>query len=396
MGMADQTLAKAVNERAILTLLRRQGMASRAEIARALGVTPATITRLTSDMMARGLLRAGELAAPGTLREPGRPGLGVEIDPQGGYFLGIELGVTVLRAVLIDLRGGVVARQERPIPRGISPRDAAGTIAEIVRGHQADPRCAGRILGAGVTVPGLVTHDGHIVNLPILGWTQTGFRAELARVTDLAFDIENNANAAAFAAHYTQPEMGAESLLFLKLGTGCGGAVIARGRLLRGAQGTGMELGHLNIGAQGVVCGCGQRGCLETWVNLAALARIFLGREPLSDETLTDLPDQVALAHAQGAPRALAAVESLASHLGQGLVSLVNIFNPSHVLLGGVLRPVLALCLPQLRATLAARVIPGMACPAIDLSALGVFECAIGAACLAHSRAFDLPQIEIG
>jgi N-acetylglucosamine repressor len=393
--MADQTLAKLVNERSILTLLRLNGGASRATISRALSLTPATISRLTADMLRRGLLR--EVAASSIQeREPGRPGIAVAVNPAGAYFLGVEIGVAAMRFVLIDLCAKVVETLEEPQARRITPKASVATIARFYAELNNDPRYRGKIGGGGVTVPGLVTHDGFIVNLPILGWRETALGALLSAIPDLPFRIENNANAAAFGAVHTQPETQVPCTVFLKLGTGCGGAVIVSGRLLRGADGTGTELGHLNLGRPGVRCHCGQTGCLETWVNLAALSRSYLGRDPGPDDDLAALPQTVANALADSDATAGRAAESLASHLSMGLASLVNLFNPSQIILGGAMRPLLAACLADITADVARRIIPGTRMPDVQISHLGPFECAIGAACIAHHQAFDIATLDIG
>jgi predicted NBD/HSP70 family sugar kinase len=280
--------------------------------------------------------------------------------------------------------------------RRITPEESVAAIARVYRGLADDPRYRGKIGGGGVTVPGLVTSDGFIVNLPILGWRETNLRALLSAIPDLPCSIENNANAAAFGAVYTQPDTQVSCTVFLKLGTGCGGAAIVNGRLLRGADGTGMELGHLNLGQPGILCSCGQTGCLETWVNLAALSRSYLGREPGSEDNLAALPEQVARAFAAGDAAAHRATESLVAHLSMGLASLVNIFNPSQVILGGAMRPVLECCLDAVKGEVARRIIPGTRMPDMQISHLGPFECAIGAACVAHHKAFDISNLELG
>ncbi len=395
--MADQTLAKFVNERSIFTLLRTHGDASRAVVARALGLTPATISRLTSDMLKRGLLReVAQQSEQTSGREPGRPGVALSVNPTGGYFLGVEIGVTRLRFVLLDLCTSVVETIEQSLSHHISPEEAAIAVAKIVTMFRKDQRYRGKIHSGGVTLPGLVRTDGYVVNLPILGWTQTNFNDYLSAVTDVPFSIENNANAAAFGAVYTQTGVQVNCTIFLKLGTGCGGAAIVNGRLLRGADGTGMELGHLNVGAQSIICSCGQKGCLETWVNLAALARSYRRCEPASDNNLDALPAEVADAFDRSDTAAEHALLQFTGHLASGLVSLVNIFNPSQIILSGTLRPVLERCLIRLRNEVAQRIIPGTRIPDIEVSHLGEFECAIGAACISHHKAFDISNVDIG
>ncbi|TNC50430.1 ROK family protein [Rubellimicrobium rubrum] len=394
--MADQTIARSINERSILTLLRLRGSLSRAGIARELSLTPATITRLVADMAKNGLVREiGHGPAKAQAREPGRPGVQVALDPRGSYFLGIEIGVGVLRLAIVDFAAQLARSEEHPVPSRASPQDVVRLIGERIHALEADPFFAGRVRAAGVTVPGLVAHGGQVVNLPILGWSQVDLLLLLAKVTPLSVTVENNANAAAFGALYAQPSLPTVCTLFLKLGVGCGGAAVVNGRLLRGAHGTGMEVGHLRVSEQGPRCHCGQSGCLETRVNVAALARAARGRDDLDAAELARLPAEVAAEAKQGNGRSKAAIEHLSHHLGLGLVSLVNLFNPTMIVLGGLMRPLLVMTLPHLREIVADRIIPGTITPDILLSPLDEKECAIGAACLAHHRVFDPASLDV-
>ncbi|MCX5480022.1 ROK family transcriptional regulator [Kaistia geumhonensis] len=395
--MADQTLARYVNERSLLRLLRVEGATTRADMARQLKLTPATVTRLVAEMAERGLLR--EVARPAATeagREPGRPGVAVALAPDGACFLGVEIGVGVLRFALIDLAAQIVSSSERKVSSATSPAAVVAIIAAELAALSADPAYQGRIRGVGVTVPGLVTLDGFVVHLPILGWKSVNLSELLSAATDLPVLVENNAAAAAFGAVYTEPRLPSLCTIFLKLGTGLGGAAIINGRLMRGAYGTGGEFGHIRIAEDGIRCSCGQSGCLETFVNLAALARETGDDQGAGLADLVALPAAVAGAAAAGEARALAAIETLARHLARGIVVLVNIFNPTTVVLGGVMRPILPLVLPLVERDVAEHIVPGMRMPEFRLSSLGIFECAIGAATLAHQRAFGLPELGTG
>jgi glucokinase len=174
-------------------------------------------------------------------------------------------------------------------------------------------------------------HDGVVVgspNFPAL--RDAPLRAALSeRLPGVVVHVENDANCAAWGAWVSRGAR--EDLVVLTLGTGVGGGVITGGRLLVGAGGTGAELGHLFAGGD-APCGCGGRGCLETWCSTVGLVR--LARE--SGLVVEDGLAVVELARA-GEPRALAAVHAAADALGRGLITLVNVFNPDAVvLLGGL------------------------------------------------------------
>lgn len=393
--LADQTLARYVNERRILTLLRVQGPMSRADAARQLGLTRATITHLVESLSGRNLiaeLRSKRPTSP--RREPGRPGVTITLNPEGGYFLGVEIGVGVMRFALLDFALNVVDTVTVSVAAKISPAAAVKRVVEHIKSLERNRKYKGRLRSLGMTVPGLVRSDGFVVHLPILGWKDVNLQALAESELQLLAFVENNANAAAFGAAYLQPSQPQDSIVYLKLGKGCGSAAIVNGRLLRGASGTAGEFGHLRVAASGPRCSCGQVGCLESWVNLDALARAYRPKGSPAVDGLS-LPMRVASKAAEGDPAAQVAIDSIADYLTMGLVSLTNIFNPRTIFLGGLMRPVLASCLEALRSRVGAGIVPGMRVPEIRLSPLGEMECAIGAATITHHRACDISHIEI-
>ncbi|MET3898124.1 N-acetylglucosamine repressor [Devosia sp. UYZn731] len=393
--MADQTLVRFVNERNILASLRVSGPTTRADLARLLSLTPASITRVVNDLVSRDLIVQMALPkAHQTAREPGRPGVGVGLNAGGAYFLGVEVGVGLLRFAVIDLAAGVAQTSQVEFDPASSPSAVVELIAAKVEQLQTAPTIHAKLRGVGVTVPGLVDLDGHVVNLPILGWRNIGFGVLLEDRLSLPVSVENNANAAALGAVYADPEMSAGSAIFLKLGTGCGGAAIINGQLLRGAFGTAGELGHIRVSDDGYPCSCGQLGCLESWVNLSALARAFGAGNTLGAAKLQRLPRTVAASFRNGEERGKHAVESIAKYLGLGISSLVNVFNPNTVVLSGIMRPVLEICLKNIQSDVARRVIFGSRIPEIRLSGLADSECAIGAATVAYQRFFEMSPVE--
>ena len=387
--MANQSLVRYVNERRILTLLRIEGELTRADIARRLSLTRASITHLVDGLMARRLLREAE-PRPGDgsrRRDLGRPGINVGLDPTGGYFLGVEIGVGVMRFALLDLSMTLVGQRTVHTDRAMVPEDAVAQIGAYADALGAMAAYHGMIRGGGVTVPGLVRRDGFVVHLPILGWREVKLAEMLGERLDLPVLVENNANAAAFGEAYVFPREKHDHIVYLKLGTGCGGAVIADGRLLRGASGMATEFGHIRVGADGPRCDCGRLGCLEPRVNLAALRRAFGAGEGVDPVT------QVPPAWKRGDPRAVRAVDEIVSALSLGLVTLTNAFNPDEIVLGGAMGPVLELVIGTLQERLERDVVPGMLVPRISLSRLGDLHCAIGAAAIAHHEASDISHV---
>jgi predicted NBD/HSP70 family sugar kinase len=393
--MANQTLVKYVNELSILTQLRTQGPTSRAELARRLSLTPPSITRLVSNLQCAELIRDAPMNPKQRSRVPGRPAERVEINASAAYFLGVEIGVGIIRFALIDLATQCVHRTELTVAKNLSPEHAVDLIARHLLTLQANSAYAERIRSVAVTVPGLVRTDGFIVYLPILGWRNLNLNDALIKATGLHCSVENNADASAFGAVYTQPNLPTDCTIYLKLGTGCGGAAIINGRLLRGAAGTACEVGHLPLTLNGRKCSCGQIGCLETWVNTAAVAEDYYGNTNCSEAELYALPQTVVDAARQQSPLALNALTKFQTYLARGIVGLVNIFNPSTIIMGGLMLPLVEHCLPAIRAHVGQAIVPGTLVPDFRLSQLGLYDCAVGAATVAHHEAFDLSNIEI-
>lgn len=390
--MANQSLVRHINERRLLGILRVEGPISRAALARRLSLTRASVTGLVDDLLARGMVceQRADKAEP---RDVGRPGIAIALNPASAYFLGVEIGVGILRFALLDLAAGVAETAALPFERTLPPADVVALIAGQFATWRT--RFGDAIKAMGVTVPGLVRRDGHVINLPILGWKDINLSALLAGVIDLPCHVENNANAAAFGYIYAEPQPHHGVLVYLKIGTGCGGAVIIDDKLLRGGNGLGTEFGHLHIAPDGPLCSCGQRGCMETFVNLKALQRYALGQDVNEASTYPDLPAQVAGRLAIGDLDAERAVTTLASYLTEGLVDITNIFDPDAIVLGGAMAPVLDAVIERIIPALGRRMVPGMTMPQLSVSRLGAFECAIGAAALAHHEALDLTNLDL-
>ncbi|MBM3560837.1 MAG: ROK family protein, partial [Alphaproteobacteria bacterium] len=257
------------------------------------------------------------------------------------------------------------------------------------------PKYRGKIRAVGLTVPGLVRSDGLVVHLPVLGWKNVKLLQLAAAQIDTPLFIENNTNAAAFGEVYTHPAPNRDFIVYLKLGIGCGGAAILNGRLMRGGRGTAAEFGHMRVADDGPLCSCGRRGCLETFVNLSALAAGYAPGKKFAMPELVALSAEVAAADKAGAPQARAVVESITAHLITGMVSLTNVFNPTEIVLGGLMRPLFAPHMPKLTQGVRLGIVPGMAMPTLRLSAGEEFECAIGAASIAHHQSFDVSNIEL-
>ncbi|QIK73168.1 ROK family protein [Propioniciclava coleopterorum] len=239
-----------------------------------------------------------------------------------GPWLGVDLGGTLVKVVL--LRDGVVSeRATVPTVRGGAPATVAG-LADVVAAR------VGRepgIAGVGITIPGLFDADGNAVVVPNLpgSWGGQPIVAPVAAAAGRPVTLINDARAFGLAELELGAARGADTAIGIVLGTGIGGVVIVGGRLHTGAGGGAGEIGHQVLVPDGPPCGCGNRGCLE------ALARSGVIAARAGTATIVEAVE----AARAGEPRARAALEEAAAHLGHGLANAVTLLQPERVFIGG-------------------------------------------------------------
>ena len=248
--------------------------------------------------------------------------------------VGVDVGGTKLTACAITTDGAVVTHTRSASPVG----DANGLLDEVARlvrevGHEPD-------LPFGVGVPGPVDLDGVIDLAPNLDVVDLDVAAGLEQRVGRRPVVTNDASAALLAEQAVGAAVGHTDVVMLTVGTGVGGAVLVAGELLIGAHGFAGELGHVLAVPDGPLCGCGATGCLEAVASgsaMAARAAAAVAAGEVSRLADVDPIDGHALDAAASAGDGLAVAirREAAEHLGRAAASLVNVFDPSLVLLGG-------------------------------------------------------------
>ncbi|MFF4625087.1 ROK family protein [Nonomuraea jabiensis] len=251
---------------AILALLGTVGPLSRSEIARELDLSPATVTQLTKELIGHGMLEELDLKPS----RGGRPAQRLGVVGSAGRALGVK--VTADHLVLVDVRldGEVLGSWETPYdPAAPGALDQlADAVESVVREISGVPP----LLGVGVGVPGSVDDQAvGTVNAPTLGWQAMPVGDRLRRRLNLPVLVENDVNALAAAERLYGRGRTHRDFLVLTIGRGVGAAIVADGRVYRGARGGAGEFGHLPVAPDGPPCGCGARGCLEAFVGSAGL-----------------------------------------------------------------------------------------------------------------------------
>ena len=315
-----------VNRSAVLAQLGAQGPASRADLARTLGVSPALMTQLTKDLLADGLLVELEHSPS----QGGRPARMLGLAASGGRAIGVKVVADHVAFVEVGLDGAVLRSASEPF-------DATATtvladLAALLQ-HFIDGGGAMRVLGIGVGVPGAVDRQGNgVVDSTQLGWNQVPVGETLRRALSLPVIVENNVNALAMAERLYGVGRRHDSFLVVTIGTGVGAGIVVDGVVLRGASGGAGEIGHTPVVEDGPLCTCGNTGCLEALIGEAALVRSARDRGVIG----ATAGIAALRAAADAGDAAAASIFSEAGHLlGRTLAGIVQALDPELVILLG-------------------------------------------------------------
>jgi len=339
--MAPRVNSAAIRRLNVIRLfhaLRENPNASQAELGRLTGLDKATTSAVVAQLLEEGLIERTE--GPRT-RRIGRPETALVIAPSAGLLVGARLEPGTIRIVTATLGGAVLEHLQ--IPGSTDIGEAAARLHEGIDRAVAASGPGLPVRGVGVGIPALMDRDGRLVLAPNLGWRDTPIRALLESALGAPVYIDNDTKAAAMAERLFGVCRDVEDFVYLTGHSGVGGGLVLGGRLYRGAQGFAGEVGHVTVVPDGRPCGCGKRGCLETYVSEAAILA-------QAAERGRDFPDLAALAVAARAGddvmRAL--LDEVGDRLGFALSHLVNLMNPELVVLGGNLSVAADVFLPAL------------------------------------------------
>jgi predicted NBD/HSP70 family sugar kinase len=387
---ADQTTVRRANLGVVLRHIASSGSCSRAQIAAKTGLTRGTVSSLVAELIALQLVReTGETTSP---RGTGRPGAALELaDIVVG--VGLEVNVDYIAVSVEDLTGAV--RFERRVYRdnrsSASERvlDRLGSVARAA----LDAAVADGLYPVGVSlaVAGLVEEaSGTVVNAPNLAWIDLPVAEELGARLGLAVHIENEANLAALAEHWTGAAVGIDDFVCVFGEVGVGGGIVLGGRLFRGFHGFGGEFGHILVDPGGRLCACGNRGCVETLVGVESIARAA-GISPVEGRPRS-LTDELVRRAEEGAPQVVRALDDVGRWLGTALASTFNLLDVRAVVLGGCFGPLAPWLVDPVRETLEERSLAARSGSFLVLpSGFGDVAAVRGAAALSLHRVLEEP-----
>ena len=375
------TNQEAIRRHNLGTVLRHvhsTGEMSRASLTSLMGLNRSTIAGLVGELESLGISERAD-PAEGARQGAGRPSAGVRIAADGPYVIAVDLGVDRAVVARVGLGGRILQRSQAPVHSHGEAWQVGASVAALIRTVVADAPAASPLVGIGISVPGLVRRSDGLIRLaPNLEWHDVSFGGIVlaALGLDVPVCLANDADLGALAEHTRGAAVGTDELIYISGNVGVGAGIITGGHRLEGAGGYAGEVGHLRFNPQGQPCHCGNRGCWETEVGAHAIAAAIKcppDKVPHLGEVLDafDKPSP--------------ALRATGTALGQGLASLVNMFNPQTVILGGYLRSLYMLVGREVDAGLAERALPAphesvtLALPGLgpDSSLLGAAEIAL-------------------
>lgn len=322
----DRSFLRRYHASAIFHRIRIQPDVSQREIIERTGFDKSTVSSIVNEFIERGLVeRRAKVSASGR----GRPSEGLVIAPGSGLLVGVEVEANELIFVACGLDGAVLAEQVLQFDGQL-----AGVETVIARGVDELVQLAGSdasVLGIGVSLPGLVDTNGKLVHVPALGWRNVDILGHLRQACAAPVYVGNDGKATAMAENMFGACVDLENFIYLFSGSGVGGGLFLDGTIYKGAGGLAGELGHIKIVPQGRFCTCGAAGCLSAYLSDSALIEEIsrLGQvTPASFEEIMEMA-------AAGDPIVLNVLDHAGEVLGSAISSLINIFNPPMVLLGG-------------------------------------------------------------
>ncbi|HEY0209747.1 ROK family transcriptional regulator [Acerihabitans sp.] len=311
-------LLRQYNEKHVLSFLRQQRVSSRLDIARALSLSKNTISLIVDDFIARGYV--AELGAAQS-NAIGRPKIHIALLPDKMKAAGIMVERQQLHWAVYDYFSEVIEQQTL----AIDTTDPVPVLAEITRIVQWMHRRYPELIGIGVGFPGIIDPLAGLMHVSShLGWRQLDLLAVLGHSVPIPVGVMNIVKAAALVSRQQgtrQP--GAEPSFYLRIAEGIGGTLLTEQGVYYGGSWTAGEVGHLNVAADGPLCTCGQRGCLESLIGLRAI-----------NAQLGQLQPGLQWASRALAPQVVEQVIGRAGELlGKALSQIIHLVNPRTLLI---------------------------------------------------------------
>jgi N-acetylglucosamine repressor len=361
---ATQRQTKTYNSQLVLKTIYDRGQISRAEVARLTDLTRTSVSDIVTELQDKGLVEeVGVGASVG-----GRAPILLSVVNNALHVIGVDLGADAFRGALVDLRHEVQRTVALPVsgPAGAAALDRLYALLDALLAGAERP-----VLGIGIGTPGLVdTASGVVLRAVNLEWRDLPLRALLQERYRLPVYVANDSQLAAMAHYMAGGAQTGGSLVVIKSGHGIGAGVVLNGQIFPGDGFGAGEIGHVTLVADGDLCRCGNRGCLETLVSDPAILARAAGLAAQHPDSLLRgqagasnalSMDRIAAAVRAGDPAALDLAREAGQWLGVAAAHLVGALNVRRIILVGSLAEFGAPLQAAMQDAMRRRVLPALA-----------------------------------
>lgn len=324
---------------AVFACIRQSAPVARIDIAKSTGLSPATVTSITAELIAKDLIEEIPAAPSPNAAKRGRPRVDLQIRSDAHLVAGMKLTDKSATVVIIDFVGNRIAEFSNPSPAAVQSAEHVRDFLKstLLLALKDANLSIDDLSGVGIGLPGVVDVAAKLVRWsPAVIERNVPLQAMLQEALGITVFLENDANLVALAEQRFGLGKKARNFIVITIEQGVGMGIVIDGKIYRGVAGSGAELGHTKVHLDGALCRCGQRGCLEAYVGDYALLReASTTMGPISG-TGTEQQMQLLLNEARsGNQMALSIFRRAGRMFAMGLANVVNIFAPELIILSG-------------------------------------------------------------
>ena len=321
---------RAMNTALVFDAIRTHKSISRADLAKTIGLTTATITNLVNISITDGyIVETGMGNSQG-----GRRPKVLELNNSAGYAIGIELNMFEIICILADFNANIIVRESIEIEIINGPETTLDQIVALINSiieKKGIPR--NKIMGIGIATAGPIDHiRGTMINPPnFVGWRDVPIKEILEQKTGITTYIEKETSAAALCESWLDVDNKYKRILAMNVfKVGIGGGLVLEGKIYHGYKDAGLEIGHMTVDSFGAACRCGRTGCLEVMADGEAAVRYY------KTTTRNEIPINELVERAKnGDENCISAIKKCGRYLGKAISSLISVLAPDVIFIGG-------------------------------------------------------------
>ncbi len=331
MKIGSFSLIKELNTSLILNTIRERKSISRAEIAKVTGLTAATVTNITGELIKYNIIQETRFGKSNGGRKP----IMLEFNASHYHILGVVISRQEITVSLTDLNSNPISIKKGYIEPPLTPEKVLGWI--VNEGARLIEESEKRVLGIGVSMEGLIDEKKGICVLSSnFSWKSVNIKEFLSARLKLPVYVNNDVKALAKGEEMFGKAKKSDNFILLYISYGIGAALVNRGKIYRGISNYACEVGHITLDINGPLCSCGSKGCFQALASGEALIgeirkNKLEGLFDKKDISVSDISEKIR----KGDKIILELVEKQAVYIGTGIANILNVFNPSEIIING-------------------------------------------------------------